>query len=104
MSPVNGGSRRVALRAFAREATRFSFLIGLMGMSQLALAYPGEQLLAFGSNYIIAPLGIFAVVLALAGSFFRPDLVRSAIYAAIICAVLFFVVKMAPQLMTSMKS
>jgi hypothetical protein len=35
----------------------------------------GQSILDFSANYIIGPLGIFAVVVALAGSIFRPDMV-----------------------------
>lgn len=69
-----------------------------------ALAYPGEQLLAFSANNIIAPLGIIAVVVFLAGSLFRPDMAKHAVYAIVICAVLYCVIKYAPQLMTAVKT
>ena len=49
-------------------------------------------------------LGIFAIVVALAGSIFRPDMVRSAGYAALICAVLFFVIKSADSLIGAFRS
>ncbi len=63
-----------------------------------AFAYPGEALLQFGAQYIIAPLGIFAVVIALAASFFNPRAAAGAVFAAILCAVLFFVIHMAGQI------
>jgi hypothetical protein len=64
----------------------------------------GMSLMTFAANSIIAPLGIFAVVVALASSFFRPDIVKGAVYAAIICAVVFFVIRSAPQIMQLMQN
>jgi hypothetical protein len=86
------------------ESLRQAAAAALLFAPALAFAYPGQQLLQFGANYIIAPLGLFALVIALAGSFFRPDMVRSAIYAVIICAVLFFVISQADSLMSAVKS
>jgi hypothetical protein len=90
----------IANRRLARLATRAAALLLTVGVSAPAFAQSmvGSRLLDFAANYIIGPLGIFAVVVALAGSIFRPDLARSAIYAAIICAVLFFIIKSAPSL------
>lgn len=93
-------------RQFLRFSTRFGALLVAVGAAAPAFAQQmvGQSILDFAGNYIIGPLGIFAVVVALAGSIFRPDMVRSAIYAAIICAVLFFVIKMAPQLVQAFKN
>ena len=96
----------VSNRQFLRLSTRLATLLITVGAAAPAFAQQmvGHSILEFGANYIIGPLGIFAVVLALAGSIFRPDMVRSAIYAAIICAVLFFVIKMAPQLVIAFRN
>lgn len=97
---------RSATSAYRRTVTRQAFIlffVGLVGAAH-AQAYAGQSLLTFAANYIIAPLGIFSIVLALAGSVFRPDMVRGAVYAAIISAILFFIVKMAPQLTTALKA
>lgn len=93
-------------RQLLRFSTRFGAALIAVGAAAPAFAQQmvGQSILEFGANYIIGPLGIFAVVVALAGSIFRPDMVRSAIYAAIICAVLFFVVKMAPQLVIAFRN
>lgn len=89
-----------------RFSTRFASLMLLVGSTVPAFAQQmvGQSILEFSANYIIGPLGIFAVVVALAGSIFRPDMVKSAIYAAIICAVLFFVIRMAPQLVQAFRN
>jgi hypothetical protein len=91
------GARAVAL------VLVFAIVLGV-GLDHMAFAYAGEQLLEFARNYVIAPLGIFALVVALAASFFRPDLVKGAIYAVVICAVLFFVISQARSLMTALQS
>jgi hypothetical protein len=93
-------------RAFSRFSSRLLVVFALVAFVDIALGQQmvGQSLLTFAGNYVIAPLGIFAVVIALAGAFFRPDMVRSGVFAAIICAVLFFIIKMAPQLSTALKS
>ncbi|MFT3714028.1 MAG: hypothetical protein QM817_40725 [Archangium sp.] len=94
--------RRRFERAFAR-CTAIA-VTALLAAPAFAQQMVGKSILDFGANYIIGPLGIFAVVIALAASVFRPDMVKGAIYAAIICAVLFFVIKMAPQLLTALRT
>jgi hypothetical protein len=103
MSPKKKPVVRPAPRRFTMEVNPIGILVALC-WAVPAFAYPGEQLLMFGSQYIIAPLGIFAVIIALAASFFRPDMVKGAVYAAILCAVLFFVIKMSSQLTTAFQS
>jgi hypothetical protein len=70
----------------------------------VAFAYPGEALLQFGAQYIIAPLGIFAIVIALAASFFNPKAAAMAVFAAFLCAVLFFVIHSAGQITSVFQS
>jgi len=97
-------SLAVANRRFAAFAAQAALgLLVFAAEPAFAQQMIGQDLLTFAGNYIIGPLGIFAVIIALAGSIFRPDLVKGAIYAAIICAVLFFIIKMAPQLITAFK-
>ena len=96
----------IANRQLVRFATRAAVVLLVFGMSAPAFAQQmvGGNLLTFAANFIIAPLGIFAIVVALAGSIFRPDMVRSAGYAALICAVLFFVIKSAPAIVTALRN
>jgi hypothetical protein len=99
-------STRVANRLLLGSIRRSLCLFVGVGLALPAFAQQmvGQNLLTFGANYIIGPLGIFAVVVALAGSIFRPDMVRTAIYAAIICAVLFFVIKMSSNIVSAFKN
>ena len=99
-------SLRLSSRDFLRFTTRLGvlFAVTLLADNAFAQAMVGQSLLNFAGNYVIAPLGIFAVVIALAGAFFRPDLVRGGVFAAIICALLFFIIRMAPQLTTALKN
>ena len=96
----------VSNRQLLRFSTRFGALLIAVGAAAPAFAQQmvGQSILTFAGNYIIGPLGIFAVVVALAGSIFRPDMVRSAGYAALICAVLFFVIKSAPAIVTALRN
>ena len=94
----------IANRQFLRFASRATIVFLCVGLATPAMAEVGKGLLDFAAANIIAPLGIFAIVIALAGSIFRPDLVRGAIYAAIICAVLFFVIKSSGTIVSALKS
>jgi hypothetical protein len=93
--------KRLYAHFVAHSVLVFALLLSFEAHAQTMV---GLSLLTFAANNIIAPLGIFSVVLALGGSFFRPDLVKGAIYSALICAVLFFIIKSAPQLTTALKS
>jgi hypothetical protein len=97
---------RIQSRRFLRFSLRLGvlFAVTLFADSAFAQQMIGQSLLTFAGNYVIAPLGIFAMVIALAGAFFRPDLARGGVFAAIICAVLFFIIRMAPQLATALKN
>ena len=112
-TPVRDRLRRIRALALRAEAYRIRLgkvdahplgALVLLLLAVPALAYPGEQLLNFAAQYIIAPLGLFAVIIVLAASFFRPDLVKGAIYACILCAVLFFVIKMSAQITSAFQA
>ena len=83
----------------ARDITRFGAAI-----VQPAHAYLGQQLLEWAASNIIAPLGLIALVVALAGAFFRPDLAKGGVYAAVICAALFFIIRQANTIIGSLQS
>lgn len=70
----------------------------------VALAYPGQTLLEYGRSFVIAPLGLFAIVVGIAGAMFKPDLVKSAIWTAVICAFLFAVISGAPMIMSALQN
>ncbi|WP_242343625.1 MULTISPECIES: hypothetical protein [Anaeromyxobacter] len=70
----------------------------------VALAYPGQTLLEYGRNFIIAPLGLFAIVVGVGGAMFKPDLVKGAIWTAVICAFLFAIISGAPAIMSALQN
>lgn len=102
-SPVSLGRANRRLAAFAVRAFWVLLVVGCASPA-FAQAMLGNSLLTFGANYIIGPIGVFAVVVALAASIFRPDMVRGAVYAALICAVLFFVIKESGAILTALRS
>jgi len=69
-----------------------------------AHAYMGDQLLQTASTYFIAPLFILSVVTAGVASIFRPEMIRTAAYSAIISLALFGVIKLAQPLMSAVAS
>ena len=88
----------VALGALAAAA------IFILVAPSFALAYPGQTLLEYGRNFIIAPLGLFAIVVGVGGAMFKPDLVKSAIWTAVICAFLFAIISGAPAIMNALQN
>ncbi len=103
MMPLSARQKQVANRALARFLIRFAVLSLFTLLAEPAFAYVGESLLNWTASYIVAPLGLIAIVVALAASVWRPDLVRSAIYAAIICAVLFFLIQQGNTIMNALQ-
>ena len=89
---------RVAVAALAAVAV-FALIA-----PAFALAYPGQSLLEYGRNFVIAPLGLFAIVVGVGGAMFKPDLVKSAIWTAVICAFLFAIISGAPAIMNALQN
>jgi hypothetical protein len=69
-----------------------------------AVAYAGQGLLEYARNYVIAPLGLFAIVVGVAAAMFKPEIVRNAIWSAVICAFLFFLISAAPTLVSLLQN
>jgi putative Mn2+ efflux pump MntP len=51
----------------------------------------GQGVIDFCRNYVVAPIGVIAILVALGASIFRPDMIKQALYVAVICAVMFFI-------------
>jgi len=95
-----GRARAVVLGQIA-----FVSVFVALALLQPALAdYAGKSLLEWTARNIIAPLGILALVVGLAAAFFRPEFVQRAIYAVIICALLFFVIRSADTLVNLLQA
>ena len=69
-----------------------------------ASAYAGQGLLEYARSYVIAPLGLFAIVVGVAAAMFKPEIVRTAIWSAVICAFLFFLISAAPTLVNLLQN
>jgi hypothetical protein len=97
---------RIANLKLARYTTRVVCAFALVGLSTPAFAQMafGSGLLNWAGTNIVLPLGIISVVVALGASIIRPDLVRTAIYTAIICAVIFFVIRSMGAVVTALQS
>ena len=100
-SPHAFVQQRLLSRLSSRAVT--AYVLALTSSPAFAQAMVGQSVLTWATNFIIAPLGIFAIITALGASFFRPELAKGALYAAIICTVLFFISRNASTLMTAMK-
>jgi hypothetical protein len=85
-------------RARAVGAVLFSSIVFGASLFQPAHAYVGQELLSWIGDNIVFPLGILSIVLSLAAALFRPDLLKSGLYATGICALIFFIIRAAPQL------
>src|ERR671931_2936850 len=67
-------------------------------------AYAGQGLLEYARTYVIAPLGLFAIVVGVGAAMFKPELVRTAIWSAVVCAFLFFIISAAPTLVNLLQN
>ncbi len=67
-------------------------------------AYAGQGLLEYARNFVIAPLGLFAIVIGIAAAMFKPEVVRTAIWSAVVCAFLFFIISAAPTIVNLLQS
>jgi hypothetical protein len=65
---------------------------------------PGQQLLQFAKNYIIAPIAIFFIVISGIAAFVRPDVIKWTGYIAIISVMLYFLLANADKLMQAMRA
>lgn len=88
-------------------AAQVAVLVAVAAAPELALAQstmPGQQLLAFAKNFIIAPLALFAIVISGVAAFIRPDLVKTTGYIAIIAVILYFLLANADRLMQAIRA
>jgi hypothetical protein len=100
------GSRDLAAQRLVL-AGQLLLLVGLAATPELALAQatmPGQQLLLFARNYIIAPIALFAIVITGIAAFIRPDLIKATGYIAIIAVVLFFLLANADRILQVLRA
>ena len=86
-----------------RDVRVYALAVVLLLSSNAEAAYLGEKLLKYAQNYFILPLGIMATVGGLVAAIFKPEFIRGAAAAAIICAVCYFIIGNAQPLMDAMK-
>jgi hypothetical protein len=58
-----------------------------------AFAYAGSTFLNYLGNFFIGPLALIAIVVGLVASFVRPELVSKAVWVAVVCIAVFFVIR-----------
>ena len=75
-----------------------------VGVATPAYAFAGQELLMWAGDNIIFPLGIIAVIVSLAAALFRPDLLKNGIWAAVICAIIYFLIRSAPSLQSAIQA
>jgi hypothetical protein len=95
---------RTALRLRALQQVILFGALFNVGLSIEAHAWVGGALLQFAQQNIIAPVGLIALVIAIGGALFRPEMVSKALYTTLICAVLFFVINQGSTVMAAFQS
>ncbi len=88
-------------------AAQVALVLVLAAAPELALAQstmPGQQLLTFAKNFIIAPIALFAIVISGVAAFIRPDLIKTTGYIAIIAVILYFLLANADRLMQAIRA
>lgn len=83
-TPVTPSTSVTLARALALFAGSLSTLAHAQNIGQGLYAY---------ANPIILFLGVGAIIVALVAAVFRPELVRSAVWAAVLLVVIFFILK-----------
>lgn len=91
-------------RANAVGAVLFVTITLGVGVATPAYAFAGQELLMWAGDNIIFPLGIIAVIVSLAAALFRPDLLKNGIWAAVICAIIYFLIRSAPSLQSAIQA
>lgn len=83
-----------------------AFLWMVLAMPGLAFAdlYTGQTLLEWSRNIIIAPIGLLAVVVGVAAAIFRPEMVKGAIWTAVVCVVLFTLISKAGDILQNLQA
>jgi hypothetical protein len=89
-------------------AAQLSVAVLVVTAPQLALAQaadmPGQQLLQFAKNFIIAPIALFAIVISGVAAFIRPDVIKTTAYIAIIAVILYFLLANADRLLQALRA
>ena len=86
-------------------AVALTALVALVPVPALAQSsMPGQQLLLFARNYIIAPIALFAIVISGVAAFVRPEMIKASAYVAIIAVVLYFLLANANRLLQVMRA
>jgi hypothetical protein len=100
-----GGSHMTPVhRAHPLERTASAVALAVLLVPSVTLAYAGQGLLEFARNFVLAPLGLFAIVVGIAAAMFKPEMVRTAIWSAVVCAFLFFIISAAPTLVNLLQN
>ena len=84
-------TRRVFPLSPASERRLLALALGVLSSAAHAQAL-GQGLISYATPIILF-LGVGAVVVALVAAVFKPELVKSAVWAAVILVVIFFVLK-----------
>src|SRR5512138_829411 len=93
--------------ARAAIAAQVALVVAVVVVPELAFAQatmPGQQLLTFAKNFIIAPIALFAIVISGVAAFVRPDLIKTTGYIAIIAVILYFLLANADRLMQAIRA
>ncbi len=88
-------------------AAGVAVVVAVIVLPELAFAQasmPGQQLLTFAKNFIIAPIALFAIVISGVAAFVRPDIIKTSAYVAIIAVILYFLLANADRLMQAIRA
>jgi len=101
-SPIRRNPDPVAVAA----AVALVAVLALAPLPALAQAtdMPGQQLLQFARNYIIAPIALFAIIISGVAAFIRPEMIKVTGYVAIIAVILYFLLANADRLLQVMRA
>ena len=85
-------TRDVVSSARAAGAIRLIAVASAVAIPQVALGYPGQEMLEWARGAIIAPLCLFAILGAILAALVQPRFMVAAVWTVVISVFVFFVI------------
>lgn len=95
-------SRNASSKGFQVPGRCLSLGLALASSIAHAADYPGKALFDYAMPFVVF-LGLAAICLSIVGALFKPEIAKTALYAAMLMVVLFTILKSAPALVAAVQ-
>jgi hypothetical protein len=92
----DGSSRAMAIRSVV--------LLALLVLPAVAIAYPGEQMVTWARNSIVAPLCFLAIAVSVCVALVRPQLASIAVWVTVISLFLMWILSNGQAITSQLQS